>query len=358
MHRLNNALDAISPDEYVKRSIMRMISSWGHGTSYEIPIGPHASNILAEGLLIEVDEFLLSKDVNFLRHDDDYIIFGDANECLLGLFLLGERLQQTQRLSLNADKTRVMAADYYLSHHHPSGQDTGTRQRIVNDILDGNPYADIEYDDLTETEKKAISEIDPGLVLETELERDIINLPTIEVVLRVLRAKPELYHLHTILANLNRLRAVARDVAKFLISAKSLNTNTAAESGDSILSFLLSEAFVSEYQAIWLLEPFTKSSDWNNLQDLRRISNDHEFGFVRRQAILGLGEIGDRSSLLDYKSRIGSTREWERRAIIYALRKLPEDEFEATLSFLGGAGGQWTRRNALEKSVMKYAKDI
>jgi hypothetical protein len=40
---------------------MRMVEAWAHGTSYGLPTGPRASNFLAEALLIEGDEFLMSK---------------------------------------------------------------------------------------------------------------------------------------------------------------------------------------------------------------------------------------------------------------------------------------------------------
>jgi hypothetical protein len=357
LHRLENTLDAISGEEYFKRALMRMLKSWSNGTSYGIPTGPHASNIIAEALLIEVDEYLISKHIEFIRHDDDYLIFGESNDCLRGLFLLGERLQKTQRLSLNSAKTNVFSSAYYINHFGPSGPPSGVRTRIINDILGGNPYADIEYDDLTDAEKQAIAEINPEEVFETELQYDIVTPSVIRVVLKVLAATPSESIVSMILDNLQSLLPVADDVAKYLHSAQNLSDSIPPDAGEVILEYLISDSFIPEFQATWLLNPFTENSQWNNLLSLRQISNENQYSYVRRQAILGLGEIGDRSSLLDHRSRFYSTSSWEQRTIIFSLRKLPEDEFNAFISFLGGTGGQWNRRNALQKAVIKYAQN-
>ena len=44
-------------------------------TSYGIPTGPIASNLLAEALLHKVDEYLLSYGFRFIRFIDDYYFF-------------------------------------------------------------------------------------------------------------------------------------------------------------------------------------------------------------------------------------------------------------------------------------------
>ncbi|MFH1932539.1 MAG: RNA-directed DNA polymerase, partial [Pseudomonadota bacterium] len=72
LHRLRNSLIDLSGDALAVRALMRLIKGWADGTSYGIPTGPLASNFLAEALLVEVDEYLLSCDVEFIRWVDDY----------------------------------------------------------------------------------------------------------------------------------------------------------------------------------------------------------------------------------------------------------------------------------------------
>ncbi len=83
---------------------------------------------------------------------------------------------------------------------------------------------------------------------------------------------------------------------------------------------------------MWLLDPFTKSTNWNNLIEIRKLARDAKNRFVRRQAILGLRQIADRSALLDAKSALDDRRDWEQRAILYACSRLPKDECEAIIT--------------------------
>ncbi len=351
LHRLENAIDAIGNDTHLTRAIMKMIKSWANGTSYGIPTGLHASNLFSEALLVEVDEFLLSKDVEYIRHDDDFVIFGDSvADCQEGIWYLGERLHKTQGLSLNMAKTDVYDSDLYKMGSE------GIREKIIEDILDGNPYADIEWEDLTTEEKEEIAEIDPSEVVESELENDVVDQKTMKVILRVIAANPDYSVVSKLLRNLERLLPVADDVARVLMMYQ--DKSNLVSLGKEILDFLGSGEFVTEYQSVWLLEPFTMTPDWNNLDLLRKIAETSQHSFVRRQAILGLGVIGDRSSLLDHKSRIHQVSSWEYRAILYALRSLPTDEFDAFIRTQGGFRGTWDIDNVLNKAVMKYAKDV
>jgi hypothetical protein len=78
-HRLENVIDASARDprgEEVARVLVRkFLSNIGEKNSYGIPIGPFASRVLAEGVLIDVDAALLNDGANFIRWVDDYTIF-------------------------------------------------------------------------------------------------------------------------------------------------------------------------------------------------------------------------------------------------------------------------------------------
>ncbi len=107
---------------------------------------------------------------------------------------------------------------------------------------------------------------------------------------------------------------------------------------------------------MWLLDPFTKSTNWNNLIEIRKLARDAKNRFVRRQAILGLRQIADRSALLDAKSALDDRRDWEQRAILYACSRLPKDECEAIITQAGGYGGAWSMADCLKKAVIAYMK--
>ena len=51
-----------------------------HGETDGLLIGPHASNLLAEIILVEIDRILFEKNYDFIRHIDDYACYTDSYE--------------------------------------------------------------------------------------------------------------------------------------------------------------------------------------------------------------------------------------------------------------------------------------
>ncbi|TDB38065.1 MAG: RNA-directed DNA polymerase [Actinobacteria bacterium] len=360
LHRLKNGLDALSGSKLAVAALMRMVEGWSAGTSYGIPTGPHASNFLAEALLVEVDEYLLSCDVEFSRWVDDYFIFGDSEEDVIaGLFRLGERLDQTQGLSLNSAKTRLQKTDSYaegvLRRVDPVEE---WRQAIVDNILDGlSWYADeLDIDELTDEQLEAIDAVDARVMLEEALEADLVDLKTVRFILSFLAAfkRPELADL--VIDNLPRLSPLSEGVARFLDAVADGDDVNQVSVGTRIIDYIANGVFVPEFQMMWLLDPFTKSAGWNNLTALRKIAREARSALVRRQAILGLLQSEDRSAILDAKSALDDARDWERRAILFACAGLPKDERLAIANQAGGTGGQWDAGNCLEKAVLAYMK--
>jgi hypothetical protein len=357
LHRLHNAVDAITRQTYETRALMRLLDGWSHGTSYGIPTGPTVSNLLAEALLVEVDEYLGSHQVDFIRNVDDYFIFGDtAAECRRSLFLLGSRLHESQGLSLNMAKTGVMSTQQFRTEVlRAEDPDVALRNKIRSEVFHGDPYAEVDYDELTDKQKELVDEMDARRMLEKALETDAVDLSAVRFVLNLLTAfkRPDL--VDPVLENLDRLAPVSNAVARFLNVFDQVESTDRVHIGQRLLDYARRAEFVSDYQIVWLLEPFTQSEKWDNLTDLRVIARDNANEFVRRQAILGLGQIGDRSALLDQKGRYDAARDWEQRAILFACRKLPPDERDALYRQLR-VSGAWTIGNLVTKALVPYSR--
>lgn len=359
LHRLENSLSDLSKDPLGTKALMRFVQTWSHGTSYGIPTGPRSSNFLAEALLIEVDEYLLSCDIEFVRWVDDYWIFGASEpQVVSGLFRLGERLNQTQGLSLNPAKTRIRtSAEFTQQVLHRDDPVADLRSQIMDVVLEEDgPYAEVDYDSLTPDQKKAIDALDARSTLDGALQGDLVDLKAVKFILTFLSAfrRPDLVDL--VLDNLPRLLPVGDSVAKFFDALDDAEEASHSAIGKRILEYIGGDDFVPDFQAMWLLDPFTKSTNWNNLIEIRKLARDAKNRFVRRQAILGLRQIGDRSALLDAKSALDDRRDWEQRAILYACSRLPKDEFEAVITQAGGYGGNWNVSDCLKKAVLAYMK--
>jgi hypothetical protein len=358
LHRLENSLDSILNDNLQTRVCMRFLEEWSSGTSYGIPVGPHFSHLFAEATLYEVDTYLISQKIDFIRYVDDYIFFGESEaECLRSLFLLGSRLQETQGLSLNSAKTRVWTARDYKDRLDMRDQPAAKLRKMIEDkVFGGDFYHDITYDELTPNQKRLLNKLDiPGVLDAALAKEDLTDFASIKFILNVMSAlsRPELTDL--VLNNLGKLHPVSSAVAKFFRVFDNIDSVTRHQISARIVDFINDAKYIPEFQAMWLLDVFAKAKDWNSLEGIRRIAQNDQSMIVRRQAILALGQIGDRSSLLDVKGRVDSTISWETRAIVYACRSLPKDEKEAFLKTVR-VPNDWKIDSLLLKSVVEYSK--
>lgn len=111
LHRLENTLHAIPEiDHDAIKLINELLLYWSNRDSYGLPVGSNSSRVLAEASLINVDKFLLERNIKFSRYVDDYRLFArDASEAHSWLSVLVERLSQ-EGLFLNTSKTSIIEA--------------------------------------------------------------------------------------------------------------------------------------------------------------------------------------------------------------------------------------------------------
>ena len=74
LHRLESVLLSIERiDKDVIKLLNEILFFWSNRDSYGLPVGSNASRILAEATLIEIDNYLISKNIDFCRFVDDYL---------------------------------------------------------------------------------------------------------------------------------------------------------------------------------------------------------------------------------------------------------------------------------------------
>lgn len=79
-----------------------------YGETNGLLIGPHASNIISEIILVSIDETLSNKGFKYIRNIDDYTCFVDSHEEAENFFLsLSEELKKYE-LSLNNKKSKII----------------------------------------------------------------------------------------------------------------------------------------------------------------------------------------------------------------------------------------------------------
>jgi Reverse transcriptase (RNA-dependent DNA polymerase) len=81
-----------------------------------VPIGPHATHLLAELAFNSIDRALISEGLAFCRYVDDVHFFCKSEEdAQIALYKYAEILDDQQRLTLQDKKTEIVPADAYVT---------------------------------------------------------------------------------------------------------------------------------------------------------------------------------------------------------------------------------------------------
>ncbi len=333
-HRLINALDAATPPamrEYV-RVLGKMLFRFAEGTSYGIPVGPPASRLLGEAVLIDVDSTLVSFDIDFIRYVDDFVIFADTpTNAEYGIRVLGETLFRNHGLTLQTAKTKVMTASEYLERESVVHSEKEAKRRALLDIFGDNPYEIQSYEDLDNDQKKEVDAFNLSEMLTEALaEGENVDYREVSFILGRLSAlqKPDLIPI--VLENLERLYPVAEAVAAFFKGFDVLASETRRDIAGKILAPVLNAqaAHPSEYYSVWMLSIFGHDSNWDHAENLIRIFRETSSDTVRRFAALALASSGTRAGAVTMKEYLSAGSSLCRTAMLLAMAKLGRDERE------------------------------
>src|ERR1035437_5190874 len=98
------------------RNIQKFIEALNTQTSRGIPVGPAASIVFAEAVMIDLDRKVLATTRDYVRWVDDFRIFfrthADARQFL---HQFTEYIHDNHRLVLSGEKTRIIPVEKYRS---------------------------------------------------------------------------------------------------------------------------------------------------------------------------------------------------------------------------------------------------
>lgn len=113
-------------------------SACTHGETHGLLIGPHASNLLAELILTDVDKALYAMEYRFVRNIDDYTCYTETRDAAERFVVDLERELARYRLSLNQQKTTIRELPYAVTEdwvHTLTGfRFSGSRRLTYKDV--------------------------------------------------------------------------------------------------------------------------------------------------------------------------------------------------------------------------------
>lgn len=346
-HRLENAIQAIASSQRgidVARVLVRkLVSNLMSNNSYGIPVGPYASRLLAEALLIDVDAYLHSNKINFVRWVDDYNVFCKSEyEAQSTLFKLGEWLYTQHGLTLQSAKTKILTSQDYLDEMLVKPEEN-LRDRdhaiALLKAINSTGYDENEnQEELNEEEIQETLELLQGLDLQGMFTRSISDseLVDYEVVNYVLTRLPRLPDtindlkkevLSLVIDNAELLYPSSEQVAKYIASFTDLPKTEKKKIAKKLLKPLKSNKNPPPtYYAMWILHIFTTSEDWNQINEIIHLYQNTTSEVIKRYAALAIAKGGGRTEALIIKDEFAGSSDILRLSILAASKKLGTDE--------------------------------
>ena len=360
-HRLENALASLATSPRVRQAttilVRRFLGTLAKGDSYGIPVGPLASRLLGEALLIDVDEALLIERYRCVRWVDDFNVFCSSEaEARRALFFLGEWLFEKHGLTLQPDKTSIFPANLYRSRvlvdrqkrlHRRVAKGKQQLWKAVFDVFSADieylQPADVTLDDNDIVEVKAL-EIEKMLLKAVEgPDRVDYEMATFLLgqlgALHSLPVDTKVELMNVVLGHVEKLYPIAETIARFFVSFGDLPASKKRRVGRALLAPLRRNRRRQppDYYGMWVLSIFSTSSGWTAPDELLRIYKDSQSEVVKRQAAIALSLGATRQQALVVRDDFGQASPLRRLAILQCLRRLPADELK-----------HWKRKTVIE----------
>ena len=342
-HRLQNRLEQATSEKYYTRAIMNMLSGWGGGVSYGIPIGPAASRLIAELLLDPIDRMLVEQDFKHCRWIDDFRIFCHSEaEAKRAEVQLLRTLYESYGLTLQYPKTSITTKERFREHEpreiilvtDPDGEvfDDDTFVEEVREILNETgqvSLAPIQMNLLPVPLQRLIEDYDLNRVLRFLLEiREDIDIGLVRIVVEELGRREDFGSAVIIFEHLDELLEIISTIVIYFHDGREIIAETLRERIGRVCLAKAAELLSAdqEYAAMWFLSLISESISFDNQSRLARQFDETASEVARREIILALGTANNGAWFLAQRKNVLGMQPWIRRAFLYGSRSMLADE--------------------------------
>ena len=333
LHRLENTLLALPGiDKNVVALINEMLLFWSNRDSYGLPVGSNASRILAEASLINVDKFMLGKNIEFIRFVDDFRIFTkDAKEAHTYLSILVERLNQ-EGLFLNTTKTKIASISEIKSDSKPEkSSDVAEKEKSELPLIIRG-YSGIiptKFRKLSDSEINNLKELEVQNIYNEKINKDLIDPVELQKYIRCLVAQQKWTELAQVSLILNRFpQFIPYYLDCISKNMESLNNNDKNLINNNIIN-LVQDSSLLEYLRVYIFR-FLAKNEVNKKFLLETYLNLRrgEGIYLGRALLEDLSQYLDRDDVLEIKKGFQRADASEKRIILRLMHhKLNKDEF-------------------------------
>lgn len=325
LHRLNNAIEyADSGLKPVGDDVEGFSSKLNGKASQGVPVGPAASIIMAEAVMMDIDEFLINKGVSHTRYVDDFRIFSDTKEQLISVLEdLTLYLYENHRLTLSGDKTKIIETEKYINeilHNHYELE----RVEIFHTLEIFNPYSgESEEVEVPIEDEEEIAGEQISLLAEKVLERKVLDLGLSRALIRKAKTYKVPDLAEVVFENFEFFIPVINDVCLYLNAVT--DEDFVAEWKDDLISLSESSLMERDLTRLWFEWYISNSKKLLSTPQLKKFIFSGPNIVSQSQAAIISKNL---AWVRDKKADLYTVGAWERRAILRATQILPSDERE------------------------------
>lgn len=329
----NQLIDSNYPNQVIQW-IKRLFGTVSAKVSRGIPVGPHASHLIAEASLIPIDNSLQTRGMTYCRFVDDFAVFtNDKSEARRYNYQIAEILDKQQRLQLQRKKTQLLSSTEFIEYakkmieDRPINDLEGHLISIIRKHSNDDPYKNIFMSDLSKEELKEFNKEVVEKILSDYLSKDKPDFVRLRWFIRRLTQIGHKSAIDFCLDNFEELIPAISEISRYFVAVSSKDPELDWEIIGGKLLDLLSNKMVKSnaYFQISILSLFSQEKQLNHIprlvQDYNNSSND-----LKRNIILAAAESGHGDWLRELKEQAQAMAPWTKRAFIYAAIQLPADE--------------------------------
>ncbi|MGH9158371.1 MAG: RNA-directed DNA polymerase [Vicinamibacteraceae bacterium] len=339
-HRLENIIRSVARSPRVtdvaRVLVKKLLLAFSRGDSYGIPIGPLASSVLSEAVLIDVDAAMLDAGYDFVRWMDDYTFFcRSESEAQQALFALGEWLYEHHGLTLQPSKTKILRKASFLEGISRTYQErlqdrSASLQETWSTVW--SLYGDESAVELSPEQLREIEALNLREMLDEAIGGEAgVDFQLAEFLIGTVARSPSIPTdnkkalVDLVLTRLVDLFPIVDSIARFIDNLDDLSAAECKKIGRELLKPLKLKG-TPEYVAMWLLSVFASSDRWNHAATIRDLYDHANSEVVKRYAALALSASGTRQHVLSTRPGFDGGSPLLRTAILRAWHRLGSDE--------------------------------
>lgn len=323
LHRLNNAVELSNSSlKPLADDIENFLATLNNKASQGVPVGPAASIVMAEAVLIDVDSFIKDQGVHHTRYVDDFRIFSNSVRELYSILeKLTLYLYENHRLTVSSEKTFVMNAKEFVQNHLHNNY-AEERIQLLETLEVFNPYTnEVEEIEVEVEDEDALRQAQLVAAVEKVITYEHLDLGLARGVIRAARRHsiPDLAP--HILVNFDFFAPAVNDAALYLHEVT--DDYLAEELTSEIEAIISSPSIDSQICRFWI--------EWYIAQHAALLKSEklHSFVFggpnIENQALAAI-TTKNVAWVRNHKANVYNLGGWARRAVLNSSRVLPSDE--------------------------------